>query len=471
MRCPLCLKELTVDDEFERFCTEHPDTKETFKYLSQSKKMFCLAGRCVHNKSVGLPGVFLRHIGCGATNPFLVTDKDGARVQFPETSGEDSLLTTTIDGKSVQIDHWEVALLRMVPSSAPEMWFPLMLMRAMTETVKSKTSGVEKRIGTLVELAGAALVGKTVLAIQAMDQKGYELYKPALERLEVSDYVCSRAYIEGSTDNPFLEALHILNRLRTNEMKNGEADVDVPSPTKPAKEPGDLKVAFFRPSRKSITETQQNHGPKTGLGQVLKDAQNALVKMFASPDGEAPPFWYTVAFYDTAGEIQKRQYSALRSTVEKAVTKVAVLVDAVEVVGGEGKAKGSIQVAVQRIKQIRNREDLDWCLVVTQIDRVQPHLDETKRRQLADIIVHPNDNENDHDKARELLKALLDKNPNQDTRDLKEVLLDTEPKLFFIGTENLPEANQRRPQHPKTYGLAKFVCWCLQIDWADINQR
>ena len=472
MRCPLCLKELTTDDEFERFCTEHPDKRETFKCFSEAKKIFCLDGKCPHNRSVGIPGVFLRHVGCGAENPFWVTDKDGkARVLFPETSGEDSTITTTIDGNSVQIDHWEVALLRMAPNDAQEMWFPLMLMRAMTETIKSEENGREKKIGALVELAGAAWVGKTVLAIQAMDQKGYQLYRSDLERLEVSDYVCSRAHIEGSTDNPFLETLYILNRMRTNEMKDGKADVDVPSPTKPAKEPGDLKVAFIKPSQKSIAASQKAELKQTGIGQVLGDIRNALTKMLSSPDAESPPFWYTVAFYDTAGEIQKRQYSTLRSTVEKAVGKVAVLVDALEVIGGESRAKGSIQVAVQRIRQIKDREDLQWCLVVTQIDRVQQALEEGERRQLASIIVPPNNDTHDHSRACELLIALLDKRSDQDKTDLKDVLLDAEPPIFFIGTENLPEANQRLPQHPKTYGLAKFICWCLDIDWADINQR
>lgn len=172
-KCPLCLTVLTTDQKLARFCTDHPDKTEEFNCTRAAfdERIACpVNDEC--SRAIEPRGVFLRHVGCEAKNPFKDPD--------------------LVDRLNA-LEHWEVNMLRAVAQSgkqatASEMWFPLMLLRATAEMRKGK------RCGALVELVGQRSAGKTVLSMQAMDYQGYVPHDERNSRhVVVDDYIFSRA--------------------------------------------------------------------------------------------------------------------------------------------------------------------------------------------------------------------------------------------------------------------------------------
>lgn len=465
-KCPLCLKELTEADKLMRFCFNHPQRLEQFACdsLAFNSKIFCEDSHC--NEAID-EGVYLRHIGCIARNPFW--NGQSGKVEVPGDARSSTVpyrLTTGNAPQDVKVLHWEIGMLRVAPQNVPEMWFPLMLLRATAET------GRGKRFGVLVELAGAREAGKTVLTMQAMDKQGYVRQGMKGRDVEVKDYIFSRRPA-GATDNPLLEILYLRGLMRLNHP-----NIFLPQGTK--RETGDLKTVFLKPATTAAVGAQRDASQGRG-GSFFRELKEELLGI----TGElihplhARPFWYTVAFYDTAGEAWENE--DLMPDL-KVVDKVAVIVNANDLFTGQNAARRSIKVANSRIGKIKDRTNS--CLVVTQLDRVMSAW--TKDEQDSVRRIAEDLGKSTVEEARSLLLNWLTQHPNPDNEELEKNLRRI-GHVFFIWTIDLPTARQQQqvqppaqkgkqveaqtPWQPTSFGLAKFICWCLNISWEAINQQ
>jgi hypothetical protein len=467
---------LDEETSLVRRCTDHPAEGEVqVRFYSSEEKLpddvFCPGlGYC--NETIET-GVFLRHVGCEAVNPFW--DSNNNTVTIPgRDSTTDYRLTTSGGAQNLKVTHWEIGMLRKMPATAKEMWFPLMLLRAMAEAHKWNR---RRRIGVLVELAGAKSVGKTVLAMQAMEYEGYVPTSTTDERhIEVNGYIFSRRpVLQTALTDPFLGTLYLSNLMRLNQSGL--------YPIPPSdREPGNLKVAFIAPSAKSEEEADGNprapsqierassqSGFLSRMWQGVRELVQGGIQTFSSSGHHS--FWYTVALYDVAGEAFTEGHST-PDTIESAADVVAILVDATELFSGSSSTL-SIAVANDRIRKAQERR-LRCCLVVTKLDAMMDRLtqDEQDKVQLiAEDLRTDRRNE-----ARALLELWLNqRQADPNIKQLKNRLGNVE-QVFFIWTENLPTSTaqgtvQTSTQQPHSYGLAKFICWCLNTSWYEINQK
>jgi hypothetical protein len=74
----------------------------------------------------------------------------------------------------------------------------------------------------------------------------------------------------------------------------------------------------------------------------------------------------------------------------------------------------------------------------------------------------------DDREMRALLISWLKASPHI---NVKEIINELEGvKVFFVWTEGIPTGDAAREKATTcSYGLARFVCWCLGVNWSDIN--
>jgi len=308
----------------------------------------------------------------------------------------------------------------------------------------------------------------------------YDGYTPSTSNddrhLEVIGYIFSRLP-KGRTaiTNPFLGTLYLNNLMRSNRS----GLFPIPGTFRM---PGDLKVAFIAPSKKSEleeqspTSVQPPHVPRSSRGFFGAVKYHVGVMLSGLRDtfksqSARHSFWYTVAFYDVAGEAFVVG-DGTPDAIERAADRVAILVDAEEIFGIK-TGGDSIAVANDRIRKANERR-LPCCLVMTKLDLVMDRLspeEQTKVREVAEDLTNDRTGE-----ARTLLKGWLDQQTdNESVKELKNRLRTIE-QVFFVWTENLPTTTSQGVVHtsarqPSSYGLVKFICWCLNIRWEDINQK
>ncbi|HEY9285112.1 MAG TPA: hypothetical protein VIP46_16790 [Pyrinomonadaceae bacterium] len=511
-RCPLCLKPLNERHELTRHCTLHPERDETFDCQPHllPYKIFCPDADCESPDQIA-EGVFLRHAGCEEHNPFW----DGRRVDVPgdahQSRVEFSTDFGTGDFQPIFVQHWLLGRLRNLPGDRPEMWFPLMLLRATGERNGSS------RVGRFIELAGARNAGKTILAVQALNPHGY-----AGGFVDLNDFSFSRRVgeITGYGFRWYVETLHLSSLL-----SRGVTEIFLPQGTPHGTR--NLKVAFFkpagfggidaRPSGRGWQERARRvarvawHGSKRFLKE---DVHASFAEIFGSQGFR--PYWHTLAFYDKAGEVFEHDDVATDT-----LDKVAVVVNAAEIFGldadakavrqqaatavleldeeptespEEGKARQpaeshlsekSIEVAVQRLRKAAERKQVCY-LVVTQLDRARRQIGEADWGQVVDLADDLSAVGRDRgslrkawtklfparsSEARALLEKWLSTHPSGNRRQLKERLKDVE-EIFFVWTENLPGSYTpaRQEALPRSHGLAKFICRCLDVEWGQIDR-
>jgi hypothetical protein len=486
-KCPLCLTKLTKREQLARFCTLHKDRPDIFPCVPEAMKtlVFCVERECRCDDSVD-EGIFLRHVDCKMRNPFwnesigkvvVPGQPDTTRAQFPLDYGSGT-------PRPEWVQHWMLGSLRTVPDDAPEMWFPLMMLRA---TAEKNGRG---RTGRLVELAGARESGKTVLAVQAMNHHGYVPASNTTDSVDLHNYIFSRNSGE-ETFRIFLETLRLNTLLRLNAK-----EVYLPRPT--LNEPGHLKAVFIRPAPNSHPSTSTEREKSDGLLRVAASLAIGFLRRLTGEVRVAAgqvlsgdrPFWYTLVLYDTSGEASENE--DLMPDLA-AVDKVAVVVNAAEIFGlGVGGSEKSIEVAVQRIARAKKRGQ--HCdLILTQMDRLKPPLDtwgqtndsvdlgdrppEQTRSSVSaadwqKIVEVAGDLNTDRKKeSQALLTKWLGEWPNENKVLLRKSLKNVK-QIFFVWTENLPQRHVPSEQaaQPYSYGLAKFICRCLDIKWENINQ-
>lgn len=463
-KCPLCLIRLAKSEQLARFCSLHPNRTDTFYCIPESMQtlIFCAERDCRCDSLVD-EGVFLRHVNCKMRNPFW--DERAGEVIVPGTP-DTSRAAFPLDfgsglAKQVWVQHWLIGAMRMVPKNEPEMWFPLMLLRATSE------KNGKGRMGRLIELVGARESGKTVLAVQAMNHHGYVPVSNATDSVDLDNYIFSRN--SGNLSfSIFLETLHLNTLLRRNVK-----EIFLPRAT--INEPGHLKAAFIRPAENA--RSFQPAAPENSNG-LLRRVASQIFNALKQLKGEvrvassqvlrgSRPFWYTLVLYDTAGEASENE--DLMPDLA-AVDKVAVVVNAAELVGrGPGGSEKSIEVAVQRIARARKRSQ--HCdLVLTQMDRLRGIISDEDWRKVVEIA---NDLRDDRKKeSQALLTKWLDEAPDGNKMLLRKSLKNVK-HIFFVWTENLPPQHvpEQQSAQPSSYGLTRFICRCLDIKWENINQR
>jgi hypothetical protein len=537
-RCPLCLKELKSNDQLVRYCTRcysrGDEATDQFNCTAENLpgKIICPRDECDGNGMMGShEGVFVYHVGCDAHNPFFVTGNlpdaphpaahnpvrketadDNTLAKFfsasnirahqpttPPPSGYTAPARVVIPGGDLReadavascimpggsepttFTHWEILMLRALPPSE-KMWFPSMLLRATAEEHQGK------RIGALIGLVGEQAVGKTILAIQAIDLKGYV---PPEQRLthavDVRDYIYSRP-LEGAT-NVGAELLATLC-LRSH-MRDNTRGFFLPEGTPGSV--GDLKVAFIRPT--GAAEPARDRQASAILGGLRKlktltdkitaeaqkrieqNTQNipgyqppALAQPAVRGQGRKPPFWYTISFYDTRGEHSRFGNKPLIDVIN-AVDKVAILVDARDLFGE--RSGHSLTTAKDNIRFYKDSKKSKCCLVVTQVDnlrskKVKAALREAATKDVPDDGGRGTFGGNNAELLRRQLEESIARGVGRENREEVIHLLRSGLDTFFVWTEGLPTDEEPLTSEPTSYGLAQFVCWCLDVNPPDI---
>jgi hypothetical protein len=440
-------------------------------------------------------GVFFRHIGCPHKNPFWNADRSA--VEVPVGAEETSALFQLDFGHGrdigVKVQHWLLGVLGLVPEESPEMWFPAMLLRATAET-----SSLWKRVGVLVELAGARESGKTILAMMSMNQHGYTLVNGASHEIEVRDYIYSSHTNEGQFRR-YVETLHLSTLLRDGQRRG----LFLPQGTFRSR---NVKVSFIKPSKNLPVPTDDGvdedfRWPKRFAMKALFAIPNAVKRIVSETSltlwqivhsANDYPFWYTVIFYDTAGEANDARDMQLELD---AIDKVAIVVNAGEIFGLSKKVnvaderKGaesdeleeddepesdgaiedqSIKTACDRIaKGIDRKQKL--YLIVTQMDRIKEHIGGDWQR--VEIIADSIGSKKLNREAKGMLSEWLSRSPASHAKDLKNKLRLVND-VFFVWTEDLPKSSvpERQAKMPRSRGLAKFICDCLDVKMSQITK-
>lgn len=494
-KCPLCLTPLRNGVRLQRHCVKHGVGKEfNCDPRTLRAETYCSERGDNCNETTD-DGVFFRHIGCSYKNPFWNEDK--SVVEVPGRGEETSALFQLDFGlgrdMGVKVQHWLMGVLRLVPEESPEMWFPAMLLRATGET-----SSMWKRVGVLVELAGAKESGKTILAMMSMNQYGYTLVNSPSDEVEVRDFIYSSYGNEGQFRR-YVETLHLSTLLKAGQSKG----LFLPQGTFRSRS---VKVSFIKPSKNWQDPPDDGidedfRWPKRLAMKALFVVPN-LIKGFVSQTGlvlsqimhgaNSYPFWYTIIFYDTAGEANDAQ--DMQRELD-AIDKVAIVVNAGEIFGlskkvniageqrdveseepeddeqteSEGEiVDQSIKTACDRIAKGVDRKQKLY-LIVTQMDRVKERIETDWQR--VELIADSVGSKKLNREAKEMLTKWLSSSDAPHARNLKNKLRFVKG-VFFVWTADLPKslAPQNQTKMPRSRGLAKFICDCLDVKMSQITK-
>lgn len=457
-KCPLCLRILNENEFLSRHCVEHPEASEVFSCTEDNipRKLFCREPGCDCNGTIGARSVFLRHEICAAKNPFYASNR---RIRIPGPEDTEQSQYVMPNGTTYQFTHWEIGMLRHLPAE-PEMWFPMMLL---CSTLEERNG---KRMGVRVELAGSQEVGKTVLAMQAMDKQGYVPLNCKDRSVDVEGFIYSRV---KPGINPVSSAYMAALCLRSLHEDNKQNLFRLEGTQRGT---GDLKAVFLKPAPEQ-QQMQEDGGKNRGsLRSKFKYYFiNPLIEMLLGKnDSASNDPWYMVSFYDTAGE--ESQIGAFDlNAIEAGVDKVAVLINASDILKAGGGT--SLEIAKSKLPELERKGAGNCCLVVTRMDEILdllPTQDEIYVQKLVNTFVT---DDRIRDRSRELLISWFEKYTSSNDftkRELKDYLENNDVPVFLIWTNYLMDHGQGGKQ-PESHGLSHLICWCLGINWKDINQK
>lgn len=433
LRCPLCLQSLADGTAMVRYCRRHPGETAPFTVsLTDFSGIFCpephKGERCTPSGQIE-DGVFLFHVGCPCTSPFVV----------PGTSNIDVANRRGL-GSGALVEHWEIAVADEIARAhnRPEMWFPQALFRAANE----RDPAGNAPLGCLVLLAGAQSVGKTVLSLMAMNPMVYASTRPVQHFAHISN--------EYSNED-LLRVLDALNQFQSTGiqpamMPTSAADVS------------NVKSVFV--TRGSIKARDRRASQSFDVVDVLRDIKERFL-----PTGAAGPSvgasHTAVAFYDTSGELWQKAGGVNLFRLREEVDVHAIVADmsAFTYFGRAGAATNSSWVARQQLERAQTSAGLR-CLVVTKLDAVigatPPPAMPIDLSTLADSI---RSGEPPAAAYREVLRACLEKSQDQHERRLWSLIdRDRQLQIFFVWTEGLDSSADAAVQ---SVGLEAFVDWCL----------
>jgi hypothetical protein len=159
--------------------------------------------------------------------------------------------------------------------------------------------------------------------------------------------------------------------------------------------------------------------------------------------------WHSLLFYDTAGEDNEKPAEKHKDPVDIG----AVVLGGSELGFFQHLTPPNAKTACERLATIASNRK---CLVVTKVDLINQDLLLPAERELL-AKLRAGDPVEPHAEREMLRRWLREPNALPAERDLAEQLSDVE--VFFIWTEGLNDTDPGKL--PQTFGLRKFVSWCL----------
>jgi hypothetical protein len=379
---------------------------------------------------------FLLHVDCEARNPFW------GQEQISPLKAAD--MDARID--SVEVDHWEVGLLKEIATHSelaarPEMWYPEALLRSTYEHYRGR------KPRTLIALCGAQLSGKSVVATMS-------LFSDQVDQARYADHYL---YLPpfGISGNPALVFLRALHPLREMEKARQTPTDLVPASVRSRL---NLKTVFFNLPERQIPESKthtQTRGVLALLSAVLRSLRVALEPIGGSRDRDPQSRFHSISFYDIAGEQAHAGFDSGIQRIKNAADVIAVFVDPTDIKTFEASPRAnrpagvnSISVAIEHIQAARAAK-IPCCVVVTMIDKLS--LANNEKDQWSNKLSDPSS------ERVTILRWLTAKDAGRQSA-LASLISDpkTVRRVFFIWTENIHNPNETT----KAYGLHKLVKWC-----------
>lgn len=484
-KCPLCLKELGVTDKLIRYCYQcdlADFVKGNAENLGNSLK--CKKANCKTHGQIEA-GVYFAHLNCEKSNPFW----NGNTLNIPDNAAIDGIeITLPFSKGDKSFKHWQINLLNKTVNSGAvakssnekqnisevnEMWFPALLLKSSQE----RRAG--KKTGQGVALIGTKKAGKTILALQVLDEEGY--VSPNLnEKIEIEDYLyCTR--LEGVTIQPIFELLRLRSAMWANRP------FYVPPPT--VRETVNFYTVFYSPTKAALEkkQTTETNGKSDLIGQAVDFTEKAnsfwekIVAKFkeivGAPGNSKKPFRFALSLYDVAGENFEKEVEQIEQ-IKSGVDKIALVIDAADLVENS-ETQGFLAEHRRALKKLKDIGNKPYCVVLTKTDLFVKYLETIpyfnyeigeNRQQIYQgnqtIIKELLEN------WRKTIAANAD-SENRPTNLLNFlndlVALDAQNPVFMVETRNLPtDAEQMVEKQPFSMGIDNFVCWCLEIEREEI---
>jgi len=474
LRCPLCLQTLDETQHVVVHCLAHGKTR----YLSGGPSLAAELPKCPHrgcsmHRHWRGDSAVVKHEGCSATFDFAEL----------ATLAKDPRFTPPVPPE-IPIDHWEMRMLlnllspggpeaRPAPApGAPEsaapsgvMWYPVELLLSCREPVAGPLEAGGR--APVVELCGSKRSGKTVLALQAMDQEGYSPHGRARPRaLGVRDY----AYVEPAGSLPESSMFEILALRGQMEQNLGWLP---PDPTKETTI--NLKAIRLAPGRPAPRAAQKAAGnDDLSGGSLVKGFWRLIATVLRELSGlGSAATAHNILFYDTPGEASSAADNPYLMNLDRAADVVAVVLDGASLWGTAAAAPPGQPVSsplfTARHRLERTAESLSderrgprRCLVVTKLDLFSQDTDENQA--LAE-----RDDPGATNRRTEVLAHALQARVSVDSHAQKLLdLLDGVDDVFFVWTKNANLATPASCDPPRTHGMAPFVSWCLSKKIVDV---
>jgi hypothetical protein len=355
----------------------------------------------------------------------------------------------------VVVNHSTVRMLRKTAkllNNHPSMWFPYPLLYAAGR-------------GNFVELIGSKEVGKTILSLQLSQSRSYVSTQQVPFNISVYDYF----YLYSK--NSFQRELAIRTAWQSDPYS---------LPMGSESTPGDIRALFVKPATKSLlakgNEDRKKKAEADRFNKKKKDDDSGFwasviypiksawerVKRRPDSNNEAEieeaqtvinkeemfrPLqeeFYSVIFYDTAGETQNIFPDEMQD-VRFHSNRHAVVIDARELFDGGTLKNESIREACQRLESLSSigglRAGKKIALIITKLDLVKEQYEESEIREIIETFPATDAEENSLDeKIRTLLRKWLNVHSDDDKQYLMTFidggLID---RVFFVWTERLPK--------------------------------
>lgn len=344
-RCPLCLRELSDGHQIARFCPAHPELSEAITIDSEAApSLACPDPTCRSYGVIGLQGLMLRHIGCPrGRNPFW--DEHAKQVAVSD------YIVSPVTSDQERVGHWEIDALRELGRRHPaaEMWFPAPLLLKQVDPLASRSQ-------VLVDFTGARGVGKTFLAMHALDADGYTNGGGP-----TGDFIYSVPSAGADGAREFLLTLRLRERMALNQQFNDWIRMSTVRPR-------NLKAAFFATGGRNDPEQ-----PQGIFGRAFNELSDAYRHIADALTADGPPtVQRALLMYDIAGETAERYSDPTIVEHDADMDVLAVLVSAEDLAAHAARELDSVYVAAHRLQQIaaakQHRPGVRCALIVTKCD-------------------------------------------------------------------------------------------------------
>lgn len=422
-RCPLCLRELSDGHQIARHCPAHPEHTEVVTVAAETAPsvLACPVIRCRSHAMIGLQGLMLRHVGCTrGRNPFW--DEQTQQVNVND------YVTSPVTSDQERVGHWEIDALREIGRHQPaeDMWFPAPLLL-------KEADPVQPRSQVLVDLTGARGVGKTFLAMHALDADGYTNGDGP-----TGDFIYSMPAAGAEAAREFLLTLRLRERMALNQQFNEWIRMSTVRPR-------NLKAAFFANEHHMDAPRK----PRGLFGRAVNELTDAYRHIADALSPEGPPtVQRALLMYDIAGETSERYADQTIAEHDADMDVLAVLVSAEDLTAQAARELDSVYVATHRLQQIaaakQHTPGLRCALIVTKCDLWRGHRpDHPTVEHLAAYA----DSAKAHPALRDLLRRC-----RPDTRG--------RPPIVDRVSFTWPQSNGK--PSAVIHGLEDFVNWCFE---------